>query len=52
MGRARLSEQCVVMSWREMLEGRKMFSASALFDPSGTAIARARATWIRIATTP
>jgi hypothetical protein len=43
---------CVVMSWREAVEGRKMFTASALYDADGTAIASARATWIRIAPTP
>lgn len=42
-------EQCVVMSWRESVEGRKMFSGSAIYGARGDAYASARATWIRLA---
>ena len=42
----------VVMSWLLGLEGRKVFSASALYDRDGRVCAIAGATWIRLATAP
>jgi hypothetical protein len=39
--------ECVVMSWREAVDGRKMFSASALLHGNST-LAVARAIWIRL----
>jgi hypothetical protein len=39
----------VVMSWLLDRDGRKVFSASAIFDAGGRVCAVARATWIRLA---
>jgi hypothetical protein len=39
----------VVMSWLLSREGRKVESASALFDDAGACHALARATWIALA---
>lgn len=38
----------VVMSWPLGRDGRKMFSASAIFDPDDRLCAVARATWIEV----
>jgi hypothetical protein len=43
-----VGERCVVMSWRESVDGRKMFSGSALYGAGGDVYANARATWIRL----
>jgi hypothetical protein len=40
------------MSWLLGLEGRKVFSASALYDRDGHLCAIAGATWIRLAAAP
>ncbi|HSO96552.1 MAG TPA: hypothetical protein VLV81_10970 [Acidimicrobiia bacterium] len=40
----------VIMSWLLDRSGRKVHSASAIFDPDGNVCAVARATWIRLAT--
>ncbi len=42
-------ERTVVMSWREGVDGRKLHTASALFDSDGVPCGSARATWIRVA---
>jgi hypothetical protein len=39
----------VIMSWLLDRAGRKVLSASAVFDPDGTVCAVARATWIQLA---
>jgi len=41
-------EPVVAVSWRLGAEGRKLFSASALLDATGTVCAAARATWISV----
>lgn len=41
-------EQVVAMAWPLGRDGRKLFSASALFDGAGRVLAAARATWIRL----
>lgn len=42
----------VIMSWLLGNEGRKVFSASAIYDGDAELCAIARATWIRLATAP
>jgi hypothetical protein len=42
-------EPLVVVGWPLETEGRKHRSASAILDPSGRVLARARALWIRLA---
>ncbi|MGB5813472.1 MAG: hypothetical protein WBG86_23250, partial [Polyangiales bacterium] len=41
-----IDEEYVVVGWRVGREGRKLWSASAVFGPDGRACAMARATWI------
>lgn len=43
-----VGERCVVMSWREAVAGRKLHTASAVYDEAGKLVAAARATWIRL----
>lgn len=38
----------VIMSWSRGRDGRKAFSASAIYDPDGRLCAVARATWIQL----
>jgi hypothetical protein len=44
----RVGRPHVVMSWSRGRDGRKAFSASAIYDPDGRLCAVARATWIAI----
>ncbi len=44
-----IGDDCVVMSWRESVDGRKLHTASTLLDGEGQPLAVARATWIRLA---
>lgn len=46
----RAGDPHVIMSWQLAREGRKLFSASALYSPDGDLCAIARATWIQLAT--
>jgi len=46
--RPRTGQPCVVMGWPLKQEGRRIFSASALFDTDGQALAWASATWIEL----
>jgi hypothetical protein len=41
-------EELVLCGWQTGAEGRKLFSASALFSPAGALLACANATWIRL----
>jgi hypothetical protein len=41
----------VIMSWPLGRDGRKVFSASAIYDPEARVCAVARATWIRVSPT-
>ena len=41
-----LDEPCVIAGWFLERAGRKITAGSALWDPSGDLLARARATWI------
>jgi hypothetical protein len=43
-----VGDDLVIMSWSSHREGRKHFSASALYDNSGRCLARAKATWIAL----
>ncbi len=38
----------IVMAWPTGLDGRKLYSGTAIFDADGTLIAKAAATWIKI----
>ncbi len=40
--------QVVATAWQLGVDGRKLFTASALFDGDGTRLAVARATWISL----
>jgi hypothetical protein len=42
-------EECVVIAWRDRVDGRKLFAGSALQHADGSLLAIARATWIRLA---
>lgn len=42
----------VIMSWLLERDGRKVLSASAIYDPAARLCAVARATWIRLVDTP
>lgn len=46
--RPRTDQPCVVVGWRLKQEGRRIFSASALFDTDGQPLAWASATWIEL----
>jgi hypothetical protein len=46
--RPRVRDDHVVISWREGVDGRKLFAGSALHDARGDLLAVARATWIRL----
>jgi len=41
----RPGEQCVVAGWLLERSGRKHFTGTAIFDPSGAVVARAKAVW-------
>jgi hypothetical protein len=43
-----VGDQCIVMSWPEEHEGRKLLARSALLGPGGTVLAAARAVWITV----
>ncbi len=43
-----VGDVCDVVSWREGVDGRKMFGAAALFAADGECLAVARSTWIRV----
>jgi len=43
-----IGDELVVAGWSLGSERKKHYAASAIFDHSGTALAAARATWIRI----
>jgi hypothetical protein len=45
-------DRYVVMSWRLGVDGRKVNSASAIYDENAKMCAVARATWIRLAAAP
>lgn len=47
-GVVRAGEQYIVLGWQTGAEGRKLYSASALFTPAGAPLACAIATWIRL----
>jgi hypothetical protein len=46
--RPRVGDPHVIMSWSRGRDGRKAFSASAIYDPQGRLCAIARATWIQL----
>lgn len=48
--RPRPGQPCVVMGWPLKQEGRRIFSASALFDPDGQPLAWSSAVWIELKT--
>jgi hypothetical protein len=48
-GQVSASERCVVIGWNLGGEGRKHFTATALFGEGGEPIAVAEATWIEVA---
>lgn len=41
-------ERCVIVTWREKVEGRKLSSVGILYSEDGQQLARARATWIAV----
>jgi hypothetical protein len=41
-------DECVVIGWPLHIDGRKRIAGSAVFSPSGRAVALGRATWIEI----
>jgi hypothetical protein len=45
-----IGEPCVVMAWREAVDGRKLHAASGVYGADGALVGAARATWIRIVT--
>ncbi len=49
---AQVAAPCIVIGWPLGQEGRKHYSATAMFDRSGTCCATARATWLEVATMP
>jgi hypothetical protein len=48
-GTLRAGERCVVIGWGLGQEGRKLFTATALFSESGELVGRSRQVWIKIA---
>jgi hypothetical protein len=44
----RVGEEYVVMGWRAGIDGRKLFTGSAVYDANGTPVAYARATWVQL----
>ena len=44
----RAGERCVVIGWGLGQEGRKLFTATALFSESGEIVGRSRQVWVRI----
>ncbi len=48
----KVAAPCIVIGWPLGQEGRQHYSATALFDRSGTCCAMARATWLEVATMP
>ena len=47
-GRVSSGEQCVILGWPIVTEGRKRISGSAVYSQSGDVVAIARATWIEV----
>jgi len=49
-GGLRAGERCVVIGWPLGSEGRKRLAGSAIYTAEGRLVARARATWLEVAT--
>jgi hypothetical protein len=49
LGPVHAGEPYVIAGWRQDVAGRKLLAGSALYTVTGTAVAVARATWIRLA---